>query len=298
MDRQGLTNAWTRIMAPRTGDVRTELVEEIAEFLGLSATDAEARLSGAGERFRDEWTEAAADARDPAALADFYNRSDAELFELAEWHASDLIHHRTLVVRDIALERPGRRYLDYGSGIGSDALAFADAGFDVTLADVSDRLLAFAAWRCRRRGACVHTIDLKRQQLPDRAFDVAICFDVLEHIPQPVPVVRTIGRALNEGGLLAVHAPFGPDPDRPMHVVHRDVVTPRMRSLGFQPIDRPFPSYVWAPKLYERRSGRALDRLGYFVYDGYLNNSLGARLAAVYRRTFRRPPRAGVPTEA
>lgn len=276
-------------MAPHTGDVRADLAHEVAEFLGIPTADAEDRLRGSGERFREEWTTRVTDPANPAALAEFYNQSDAELFELAEWHASDLIHHRTLVVRDVALERPGRRYLDYGSGIGSDALAFADAGFDVTLADVSDRLLAFAAWRCRRRGVNARTIDLKREELPRDTFDAAICFDVLEHIPEPVAIVRKIGRAMREDGLLAVHAPFGPDPDRPMHVVHSDVVTPRMRALGFQPLDREFPSYVWAPKLYRKQTGRAIDRLGYFVYDGYLNNGLGARLAAVYRRTFKRP---------
>jgi SAM-dependent methyltransferase len=275
-------------MAPNTGNVRAELVREVAEFSGISPADAEERLRGSGERFRDEWTARVTDPKNPAALAEFYNQSDAELFELAEWHASDLIHHRTLVVRDFALERGGRCYLDYGSGIGSDALAFADAGFEVTLADVSDRLLAFAAWRCQRRGINVRTIDLKREELPPNAFDAAICFDVLEHIPEPVAIVRKIGRAMREDGLLAVHAPFGPDPDRPMHVVHSDVVTPRMRALGFQPVDRDFPSYVWAPKLYRKQTGSALDRLGYFVYDGYLNNGFGARLAAVYRRTFRR----------
>jgi len=288
MNRQTLTDAWTRLMAPRTGDLRSELVLEVSEYLGLSAADAQERLRAGGDRFREEWDRRGPNAADPAALIDFYNESDAELFELAEWHASDVIHHRTLIVRDIALERRGRRYLDYGSGIGSDALAFAEAGFDITLADVSDRLLGFAAWRCRRRGFRVHTIDLKRQPLPPASFDAAVCFDVLEHIPDPVKTVRQLARAMREHGVLAIHAPFAEDPDRPMHVVHRDVVTPRIRALGLQPFDREFPSYLWAPRMYEKRAGRAIDRLGYFIYDGYLNNSVGARLAAVYRQTLKR----------
>src|SRR5262249_47148424 len=81
-----------------------------------------------------------------------------------EWHSTDPIHYRTLIVRDFAAARRGRACLDYGSGIGSDALVFADAGFEVTLADISDLLLAFAAFRCRRRGFTVHTIDLKKKR--------------------------------------------------------------------------------------------------------------------------------------
>jgi 2-polyprenyl-3-methyl-5-hydroxy-6-metoxy-1,4-benzoquinol methylase len=288
MSDRALAEAWTRLMAPRTGNVRSELVQEAADFFGIHVDDAWQRLKGAGDRFRHEWIATVADARDESALIRFYNQSDTELFELLEWHAGDPIHYRALVVRDLALGRRGRSYLDYGSGIGSDALVFADAGFDVTLADVSDCLLAFAAWRCRRRGFAVSTIDLKRDAPPAAAFDVVVCFDVLEHIPKPRRVVRVIERAMRPDGLLVIHAPFADDPEHPMHVVHTDVVTPRMRSMGLQPVDWPFPPGVRAPQIFEKQSMRAIDRVGYFIYDGYLQNDLGARLASIYRRTFRR----------
>lgn len=284
MNETALASAWTTLMAPRSGDIRSELVTEAAEYLGITTAEAYERLAGAGERFRQEWHEAIRDPADPDALHDFYNSSDTELFELIEWHATDPIHYRTLIVRDLALQRPGRAYLDYGSGIGSDAVVFAEAGFDVTLADISDLLLGFAAFRCRKRGARVNTIDLKTASLPADAFDVALCFDVLEHIPQPLPVVSNIRRAMHEGGLLIIHAPFGNDPEHPMHVVHEDVVTPRMRAMGFQPVDCWFPPAVRAPQVYCRRTLSRLDRVAYRVYDGYLNNGFGAMLARVYRQ--------------
>lgn len=288
MECAQLADSWTRLLAPTTGDVRGELVLEAAEFLDVSHDEAWRRLSGAGRRFRDEWARTVTDTQDCAALTRFYNRSDTELFELIEWHASDPIHYRTLIVRDFALGRRGRACLDYGSGIGSDALVFGAAGFTVTLADISDVLLAFAAFRCRKRGLAVQTIDLKRASVPADAFDVALCFDVLEHIPDPLPVVRRVHSALHEHGLFVLHAPFGEDPDHPMHIVHRDVVTPRMRSLGFQPVDCRFPASVRAPQMYQKEAIPAVDRLGYYFYDGYLNNPLGARLAAWYRRASRR----------
>ena len=164
---------------------------------------------------------------DEQSVVRFYNEAESELFELIGWHASDPIHYRTLIVRDLALGRSGRVHLDYGSGIGNDALVFAAAGFDVTLADISDCLLAFAAWRCRRRGYSVRTVDLKREHLPREAFDVVVCFDVLEHIPNPLKIVRTIRRSMRGEALLVFHAPFADDPEHPMHVVHSDVVTPR-----------------------------------------------------------------------
>ena len=284
---QSLANRWTDVMAPTSGDVRTELVHEAAEYLSIPVDEAWRRLRGAGERFREEWLRTVPDPKDSRQLIDFYNRSDTELFELIEWHASDPIHYRTLIIRDVALRQPGRACLDYGSGIGSDALVFAEAGFDITLADVSDVLLGFAAFRCRKRGARVRTIDLKKASLPSGSFDVVLCLDVLEHIPEPLPIVRNIRRAMREDALLMMHAPFGDDPEHPMHVVHKDVVTPRMRSLGLRPIDIEFPSGVRASQLFRREKMTPLDRLGYYIYDGYLDNALGARIAAVYRRLAR-----------
>lgn len=287
MERESLTADWNRIIAPRTGDVRADLVRDAAEFLGIPVDEAWRRLAGAGDRFREEWLRTVDNPQDVAALTQFYNQSDTELFELIEWHANDAIHYRTLVLRDFAAARPGRNYLDYGSGIGNDALVFAEAGFDVTLADISDCLLAFAAWRCRKRGFKVRTIDLKHESLPAQEFDVVLCFDVLEHIPKPLTVVRNIRAALHSGGLLLVHAPFGDDPVHPMHVVHRDVVTPRLRSLGLLPVKCEFPSFIVAPQLYEKRAISPVTRATFWAYDTYLS-FWRPRIRAVYRRARQR----------
>src|SRR5258706_12210574 len=194
MEHAQLADAWRRAMAPESGDIREALVREAAEFLGLSLTDGWHRFRGAGERFRQEWERNVADPADAHTLTRFYNHSDTELFELIEWHASDQIHYRTLIVGDYAARRPGRAFLDYGSGIGSDALVFGQTGFEVTLADISDILLAFAAFRCRRRGFTVRTLDLKREQLSSNSYDVVLCLDVLEHIPAPLTTIRDVRR--------------------------------------------------------------------------------------------------------
>lgn len=61
----------------------------------------------------------------------------------------------------------------------------------------------------------VRTIDLESETLPAHAYDLVACFDVLEHIPKPLEVVRNIRRSLRENGLFVMHAPFGEDPIHP-----------------------------------------------------------------------------------
>jgi len=275
------------ILAPRTGDIGRELAMELSEFLGLAEDDVQQRLESGTANFTEEWHSRIPDASDEGAVTRFYNDSTTEVFDLANWHATDSIHARAVICSDIASERTGRRYLDYGSGIGSDALVFAAAGFEITLADVADPLLAFAKWRCERRGVAVRTIDLKGQPPPRQAFDVVVCFDVLEHVHRPLRTLDAISRSLSPGGLLFVHAPFGEDEERPMHVVHEDVVTPRMHTVGFtwrEDLEQRFPSWLWHPRVYESFEVPAVDRLGYRLYESWLGQRVGPPLARAYRR--------------
>lgn len=41
------------------------------------------------------------------------------------------------------------------------------------------------------------------------SFDVAVCTEVLEHVPEPIKVVHEIGRILRPGGILLLSAPLG-----------------------------------------------------------------------------------------
>jgi len=277
----------TALLAPRTGDPGEELALELSEYFGTTVNDIRERLAGATASFTEEWNQRVPDGRDERAVTRFYNESKTELFDLAHWHSCDPIHYRALMCADIAHERGCRNYLDYGSGIGSDALVFASAGCRVTLADVSEPLLAFAKWRCERRGFDVRTIDLKNGQPPRRQFDAVVCFDVLEHIHRPLRTLWTIHQSMRPGAVLFMHAPFGPDPERPMHVVHEDVVTPRMRQVGFHwrnDLEARFPEWLWHPRVYQSFSVSPLDRLGYRVYDEWLKGGTGAWLARAYRR--------------
>ncbi len=275
---------WTSVMAPNTGDVLGELLDEAAAFYGISPAEARVRAEGATEAFTEEWRRKQVDPANPRQVIDFYNTSQTEVFDLIRWHAEDDIHHRTFSCVDLAVANGARTLLDYGSGIGSDAIVAAAAGLSVTLADISDPLLAFAKWRCERRGYSVTALDLKHAAPEAGRYDAAICFDVLEHVPDPVTTVRSIERSLKPFGLLFLHAPFGEDPLRPMHITHADVLTPRMRTLGFQLEQHEFPAYLWAPRVYRHTPMRSLDRLAYYVADVWLPKDASERLGALYRK--------------
>ena len=278
---------WRAALAPRTGEIRRELALEAAEYLGLSFEETLQRIERSGMDFPDEWKRLVTDPSDPNQLIRFYNESQAELFEQIAWHASEPIHHRSLVCADLASTLPGRDFLDYGSGIGSNAIVFGLAGFRVTLADVADPLRNFARWRCERRGIPVRTIDLKRETLDASDYDVITCFDVLEHVPAPLEAVRRIRDGLRIGGVFFLYAPFGFDPVRPMHVVHDDPVSGKVRALGFAlrpEWENAFPAHVFPPQSYVRVARPAAANLAYYVRDAWMKGQLGDVLASAVRR--------------
>lgn len=294
---------WRALFAPRTGDVRLEMAEEAARYLGLPVAHVLELFDGAAERFAEEWRERRVEASDASAVAEFYNGSETELFDLLDWHATDAANHRALVCADLltkhraenGVPRRGHRVdehprvLDYGSGVGTTGIVFARAGYDVTLADVAEPLLSFAAWRFELRGLPVAAVDLKREPVPRGCYDAVVCFDVLEHIPRPLPVVRRLRNALAPRGLLFLFAPFGEDPLRPMHVVHDDRVLDWFRALGLRRRDDMedwFPVYTWMakPHVYERCAFPLWKRAAYLLHDVVLPQSAAEAARTVWSR--------------
>lgn len=135
------------------------------------------------------------------AAREFYE-SDAA--RRVQWDGRDpIIHERNRTA--LALLPGGRRCLDVGCGAGGLAPLLAGkftfvAGIDLSLA------LARAAADRGMRASCA---DLDEGDLPFAAgsFDAAVCFDVLEHVFDPVLFVRRIVRVLEPGGHFVVSVP-------------------------------------------------------------------------------------------
>jgi len=97
-------------------------------------------------------------------------------------------------------------FLDYGSGVGTHSIALMQRKNRGYLLDVDGPLLSFAKKRIERRfgknnpyllGFFLH--DMK---LPQRHFDLIICCDVLEHVPDPMAELERIRDCMKPGAML------------------------------------------------------------------------------------------------
>ena len=188
--------------------------------------------------FAEHWHRKDVDTASEEAIVDFYNSTDLEIFELMKWHASveageSLAPLNYFAALEIAAHNGLMDYLDFGSGVGSAGILLARRGLNVTLADVSDPLLSFVRFRMRLRGLQANYIDLKVEQLPREHFDILTCFDVIEHVREPLETLRLLRDGLRTGGYLVLNIPYEEDEDHPMHIMHDGDLWRRFRGLGF-----------------------------------------------------------------
>ena len=92
------------------------------------------------------------------------------------------------------------RLLDVGCAAGF-FLAEARAHYDVQGVELSAWSSAYAR---ERLGLPVHTGTLHSAALPSNHFDVATLWDVIEHVPDPVPLLTEAARVLKPGGRLVL----------------------------------------------------------------------------------------------
>ena len=97
------------------------------------------------------------------------------------------------------------RVVDVGCGGGILSEALAREGAQVTGLDVAERALAVARLHLHESGLSVDylgaTAEDHAQAAPGSA-DVVTCMELLEHVPDPVSVVRACSRLLRPGGNL------------------------------------------------------------------------------------------------
>lgn len=101
----------------------------------------------------------------------------------------------------------GSRFLELGCGSGSVAAALVRAGLSVTAVDGHRSLLEIAAARPEPLTLWLHDLRLGTEGFPERDFDAAGLFDVIEHLDDPAGALASALQSIRPGGLVVGTVP-------------------------------------------------------------------------------------------
>ena len=218
-------------------------------------------------------------------LVEFYDSTDAFLYETLCWNRSPTKQEMCRWTARLLsrISKVPSRILVFGDGLGFDSLFLAEEGHHVDFHEVSKMGVEFARHLFDDSGVDVRILP----HPPDSTeqYDVIVCLDVLEHVPDPAGSVRYLAECLKPGGLMIVHAPFWfLAPEVSTHLRSSRKFSGDLKHL-FTPFNlRPIAAeWFWNPIAFRKETGA--DDSNPLPYPGYerLRVRLGGLLLAVGR---------------
>jgi len=203
------------------------VIADFAEFGSLPVSEIVACMRSFRHSVQDEWKKLGALNFEEASRI-FYVRSRAYIFDLLSSN-----YNRKMVVEklnrfgpsiiEVIRQHPGKRFLEFGGGLGVFCEIVAGFGKDVTYLDIPGRISEFAIWRFRKYRIPVRTIIVEPGRLDGlETYDIIYTDAVLEHMPpaEQQRAVKVLANHLLAGGILVLLIDLtGPTPDNPTHEV-------------------------------------------------------------------------------
>lgn len=164
-------------------------------------------------------------------IADFTNKRDKEL---SNWFRGMFEH----INRYYPIKKgKGEKLIEFGCATGAASSVLRDFGWNVTATDISKYAVGKAKKNFRNIKFLVHDME---KPFNSGKFNMAVAFDVIEHLPHPAVGIKNVFNLLKKGGT----AVFSTPNDYP-HVsndpTHISVKTPNewkkiLKKVGFKNI--------------------------------------------------------------
>lgn len=130
---------------------------------------------------------------------------DVRLVEKTICESRDLVRRLSYIIQLVRLLPPQvhNKVLDYGCGFGRTSAILADLGFDVTAYDPSPKRREVI----KRRFDKVRTISGEKSLRNQAPYDAVILDNILEHVPEPRSLIRTLATMSKLGTWVFVSVP-------------------------------------------------------------------------------------------
>jgi SAM-dependent methyltransferase len=217
---------------------------------------------------------------DAADLTAFYEKM-GDIYEFYTYDEAAAIEDKTATIEKYAGSKRGR-LLDVGCARGDLLHSLRQCGFDCYGVDISAGAVAIGR---KQYGLTLFAGTLEAANYPDAFFDWVSAGDVIEHLQNPLGMIREIARILAPGGRAIIEVPCESTIFRPVARTMFRLSGGRIRG----PLDKlynPFHLYYFSPKSMQT----ALERAGLRVVDVRLHESYTTRHGVQARRGLKRIP--------
>ncbi len=128
-------------------------------------------------------------------------------------HLGFRLRARIILAEAFKEATPASRILDAGCGFGMYSMILAEKGFTVDSIDLdkvrTDSIRTMLSeYPVIGRHITPFTGSLTNLPFVDNSYDLTICSEVIEHIPEHITAIRELARTLKPGGLLILSVPY------------------------------------------------------------------------------------------
>jgi 2-polyprenyl-3-methyl-5-hydroxy-6-metoxy-1,4-benzoquinol methylase len=239
-------------------------IEEVSSFLGMNFDQCKKRIINFDDKeMAEEWR--ALNPKTPGEILDFYKNTDLYILDLTQANASlerKNFHGRAVdyLLANYSAEKK-LTVLDFGSGVGEEIIKFSKKGYDVTFCDVDGKTSNFVKHRLKHRNLTAKFVPIEGGfPVLSKKYDIIIVFDVLEHVPNPVQLLRFLVNRLSHKGVMAIINCPHDDGNHPCHLSSTFAVLGKnwpqtLDAVGLVPLEQADNLYK-KPGLKKRIIGR------------------------------------------
>jgi 2-polyprenyl-3-methyl-5-hydroxy-6-metoxy-1,4-benzoquinol methylase len=201
-------------------ECREELFADLAEFEKVDEKEIRHRFINNKSLRAKEFAKMAPN-RTPEELQNYYENNNYEIYDHFNWHLEGRRAFDKKLVEDMKNLYPEKstEIIDYGCGGGQVAYMLAKEGYQVTVIEKNKKESDFISFRHKKHKCKIKKVPMPIHPQFKNKFDVVLCFDVLEHIPDEEfkSVINTLKSLKKPNGRVFATVSFGAQETHPSH---------------------------------------------------------------------------------
>ena len=214
-------------------DDREEMIEDLIKFEKVPREEVLRRFVKRFELRKEEMDKV--DFTDSEQVLEYYKNNNFEIYDHLEWHFKGRRNYDKKLVEGIKQQFPdrGTEILDFGSGAGQVSYMLAKEKYIVSACDYNKKSLDFITHRFTKQRQKIKVIPMPIPKDFKNKYDIIMCFDVLEHIPDDKfdETIALIKSLLKPGGKVMATVSFGAKDMHPGHFDGSEEKNKKIMSL-------------------------------------------------------------------